>query len=186
MIGVMLQSHFASAGGGPGSWWLQKWRDNWTTILFFVLFEGSNTSSCVFVFFATMFFYRVPLHSRYSASGGEGIPSFLRDHLFVTTRVAVRDGNFLIGAPFVSDRPRHLLFRPKKSVLGPLDLFNPFLNFLTKTNNFFLFLFLGERPKSWKKKNNLHRPRVGGALALWAQRQNYRWVPGPMGPTTTL
>ena len=49
--------------------------------------------------------------------------SFLRDHLFVTTRVHIKDGNFLIGAPFVSDRPRHLFFRPKKSVLGPLDLF---------------------------------------------------------------
>ena len=57
--------------------------------------------------------------------GGGGIPSFLRDHLFVTTRVAVRDGNFLIGAPFVSDRPRHLFFRPNKSVLGPVDVCGP-------------------------------------------------------------
>ncbi len=55
--------------------------------------------------------------------GGGGYVPFLRDHLFVTKRVAVRDGNFLIGASFFSDRPRHLLFRPKKSVLGPLDLF---------------------------------------------------------------
>ena len=46
-------------------------------------------------------------------------PSFFRVHLFVTTRVAIKDENFLIGAPFDSDRPRHLFFRPKKSVLGP-------------------------------------------------------------------
>ena len=53
-----------------------------------------------------------------------------RDHLFVTTRVATRDGNFLIGAPFVSDRPRHLFFRPNKSVLGPVDVFGCFLTCL--------------------------------------------------------
>ena len=49
---------------------------------------------------------------------GGGIPSFLRDHLFVTTRVAVRDGNFLIGAPFVSDRPRHFFFPTQQIGFG--------------------------------------------------------------------
>ena len=126
--------------------------------------------------------------------GGEGVPSFLRDHLFVTTRVAVRDGNFLIGAPFVSDRPRHLFFRPKKSVLGPLDLFTPFLNFLTKQNMFFLFFFWGGTPQILKKKNNLrgaarevgpwpygpNDKTIGGALALWAQRQPYRALYNPI------
>ena len=114
-----------------------------------------------------------------SPQGPKAAP-FLRDHLFVTKRVAVRDGNFLIGAPFVSDRPRHLFFRPNKSVLGPVDVFVPFLSF---HDIFFIVsrcCFVGERPNSWgNKKNNLHRPRVGGALALWAQRQ-------PIGGTTKL
>ena len=56
-------------------------------------------------------------------SGGRGDTLFLRDHLFVTKRVAVRVGNFLIGASFFSDRPPHFMFLLKKSVLGPLDLF---------------------------------------------------------------
>ena len=64
---------------------------------------------------------------------------FLRDHLFVTKRVAVRVGNFLIGAPFVSDRPRHLFFRPNKSVLGPLDVFGPFSTFLANFSEFLIF-----------------------------------------------
>ena len=66
------------------------------------------------------------------------IPSFLRDHLFVTTRVATRDGNFLIGAPFVSDRPRHLFFRPNKSVLGPVDVVGPFSTIFVIFSGFFV------------------------------------------------
>ena len=63
---------------------------------------------------------------------------FLRDHLFVTTRVHIKDGNFLIGAPFVSDRPRHLFFRPKTSVLGPVDVFGPFSTIFEFSSGFFL------------------------------------------------
>ena len=62
---------------------------------------------------------------------GYYIPSFFRVHLFVTTRVAIKDGNFLIGAIFDSDRPRHLFFRPNKSVLGPPDVFRPFSTFFS-------------------------------------------------------
>ena len=58
-------------------------------------------------------------------------PSFFRVHLFVTTRVAIKDGNVLIGAIFDSDRPRHLFFRPKKSVLGPSDVFRPCSTFFS-------------------------------------------------------
>ena len=93
----------------------------------------------------------------------------MRDHLFVTTRVATRDGNFLIGAPFVSDRPRHLFFRPTKSVLGPVDVFVPFSTIFT----FFSVFFWGGLHKSRNEKSALRRP-LG------------RWGPGPTGPTTTL
>ena len=107
------------------------------------------------------------------------ILSFLRDHLFVTTRVAIKDGNFLIGAISDSDRPRHLFFRPKKSVLGPPDVFRPFS---TLFDRFFISVrvfFSGGRHKSCQKK----------VLSVG------RWVVGPWpygpndnptGPTTTL
>ena len=56
---------------------------------------------------------------------------FLRDHLFVTTRVAIKDGNFLISAIFDSDRPRHLFFRPTKTGFGAV------VRFLTCVDLFF-------------------------------------------------
>ena len=118
------------------------------------------------------------------SGGGEGeggIPSFLRDHLFVTTRVAVRDGNFLIGAPFVSDRPRHLFVRPKKSVLGPLDLFVPFLSFYEFLFlYFFQFVFGGDTQHPEKKKNNLRG--AAREVGPWPYGPN----DNPSSPTTTL
>ena len=80
------------------------------------------------------------------------IPSFFRVHLFVTTRVATRDGNFLIGAPFDSDRPRHLFFRPKKLVLGPVDVFRSFSTFFGHFHVFFMFFFWGDCANPGKKK----------------------------------
>ena len=53
-----------------------------------------------------------------------------------------------IGASFFSDRPRHFWFRPKKLVLGPLDLFVPFLSFYEISLLFSRFVFGGSAPKS--------------------------------------
>ena len=36
---LAMKFHFTSAGGGPGSCWLQKWRDTWTVIQGFVAFQ---------------------------------------------------------------------------------------------------------------------------------------------------
>ena len=89
--------------------------------------------------------------------------------------------NFLIGAPLVSDRPRHLLFRPNKSVLGPLDLFNPFLNFLTKTYVWSVLLW-GGTPTILKKQKNTQSAGCQGLVGPWPYGPN----DNPKGPTTTL
>ena len=76
------------------------------------------------------------------------ISKYIQIYLFVTTRVATRDGNFLIGAPFVSDRPRHLFFRPKRSVLGPADVFGPFSTVFA----FFSVFFFGGTAQIQERK----------------------------------
>ena len=73
---------------------------------------------------------------------------FFRDHLFVTTRVATRDGNFLIGAPFVSDRPRHLFFRPKKIGFGAGGRVWTFFDMCPDFQRFFLGLHKSREQKS--------------------------------------
>ena len=103
-------------------------------------------------------------------------PSFFRVHLFVTTRVAIKDGNFLIGATFDSDRPRHLFFRPNKSVLGPTDVVGHV------SDNFRVcvrFLFGGTAQIQEAKTVFWYSRCLGRALALRAQRQPYRALYNP-------
>ena len=88
----------------------------------------------------------------------------MRDHLFVTTRVHIKDGNFLIGAPFDSDRSRHLVVRPKKSVLGAPDVFRPFSTFLGIFSCLFHVFVWGGLRKSREKTVFWYSRCVGRAL----------------------
>ena len=56
-------------------------------------------------------------------------------NLFVNTRVHIKDGNFLVGATFDSDRSRHLLFPTQQIGFGAggrfwtfFDLFRVFFS----------------------------------------------------------
>ena len=77
-----------------------------------------------------------------------GVPSFLRDRLFVTKRVAVRVGNFLIGAFFFFRSTPSSSFPTQKIGFGAAGPFSLHLNFLTKNIFVFQIYFFGERPKS--------------------------------------
>ena len=101
-------------------------------------------------------------------------------NLFVTTRVHVKDGNFLIGAPFDSDRPRHLFFRPTKSVLGRWICFDICRHCLTCFAFPFMFVVWGGLRKSRKKQVFWYSRCVGRALALRAQGQPYGALKNPI------
>ena len=68
------------------------------------------------------------------------ILSFLRDHLFVTTRVHIKDGNFLIGAISDSDRSRHLFVPTPKIGFGAVGHFRTLFDMIVVL---FVFFCLG-------------------------------------------
>ena len=83
------------------------------------------------------------------------ILSFLRDHLFVTTRVHITDGNFLIGATFDSDRSRHLFFQPKQIGFGAAGRFSTFFDMFWHLFTLVsCFVFWGLRKSRGKKKSS--------------------------------
>ena len=144
------QNCTAQVGGGGGFCRKNRCWGRWT---FFDLFRHLLT----FVQFVSCFFLggTAQILEKKVLSVGRWVvvgPSFFRVHLFVTTRVAIKDENFLIGAIFGSDRSRLHVFRPTKSVLGPVDVFRPFSTLFDLFSILCVFLFWGDCANPGKKK----------------------------------